>query len=139
VSSTDPSRRAILVVDDELGVRRFACQVLEREGYRTVEANGGRDALALLSADPSRVALVLSDIRMPGMNGLQLEQAIHDEWPELPVILMSGEATREWVVRLVRDAPLRVLRKPFEREELLVRVRELLGDRSPSNETPEAG
>jgi DNA-binding NtrC family response regulator len=101
--------------------------MLEREGYGTLEAADGREALALLSADPSRVALVLTDVRMPHMNGMQLEEAIRDEWPRLPVILMSGEVTREWIARLVREEPLRVLRKPFEPDELLEKVRALLG------------
>ena len=120
-------RKRVLVVDDEPGVRRLACQMLEREGYRTMEAEDGREALALLSADPSRVALVLTDVRMPHMNGMQLEEAIRDEWPRLPVILMSGEVTREWIARLVREEPLRVLRKPFDQAELVAKVRALLG------------
>jgi DNA-binding NtrC family response regulator len=127
VLSHTPPVRVILVVDDEPGVRRLACQMLEREGYGTMEAEDGREALALLSADPSRVALVLTDVRMPHMNGMQLEEAIRDEWPRLPVILMSGEVTREWIARLVREEPLRVLRKPFDPAELVEKVRALLG------------
>ena len=96
----DPQTRIILVVDDEPAVRRLACQMLERGGYRTVEAETGRHALAVLASDPDRILLVLSDVRMPQMNGLELEQAIREGWPALPVILMSGEVTREWVVRL---------------------------------------
>lgn len=125
--SHGPPVRVILVVDDEPGVRRLACQMLEREGYGTMEAEDGREALALLSADPSGVALVLTDVRMPHMNGMQLEAAIRDEWPRLPVILMSGEVTREWIARLVREEPLRVLRKPFDQAELVEKVRALLG------------
>jgi CheY-like chemotaxis protein len=127
VLSHTPPVRVILVVDDEPGVRRLACQMLEREGYGTMEAEDGREALALLSADPSRVALVLTDVRMPHMNGIQLEEAIRDEWPRLPVMLMSGEVTREWVARLVREDPLKVLRKPFDQAELVEKVRALLG------------
>jgi DNA-binding NtrC family response regulator len=130
VLSHTPPVRVILVVDDEPGVRRLACQMLEREGYGTMEAGDGREALALLSADPSRVALVLTDVRMPHMNGMQLEEAIRDEWPRLPVILMSGEVTREWIARLVREEPLRVLRKPFDPAELVEKVRALLGGES---------
>ena len=76
---------------------------------------------------------------MPEMNGLELEHAIRDSWPALPVILMSGEVTREWVVRLVREVPLRLLRKPFEREELLEKVRELLGQDAMPDEEPRIG
>jgi two-component system, cell cycle sensor histidine kinase and response regulator CckA len=137
VSAAASPTRIILVVDDEPGVRRLVCQMLAREGYGTVEAETGRQALALLVSNPGRISLVVSDVRMPEMNGLELEQAIRDCWPGFPVILMTGEVTREWVVRLVREVPLRLLRKPFEQAELLEKVRELL--RSHPHETPQIG
>jgi DNA-binding NtrC family response regulator len=139
VSSPGPPQRIILVVDDEPGVRRLACQMLEREGFKTIEAETGRQALAALVSHPGRVSLVVSDVRMPEMNGIELEQAIREEWPALPVILISGEITREWVLRLVREVPLRLLRKPFEQGELLEKVRELLGDNVRPDEKPRIG
>lgn len=135
--SAVPPARLILVVDDEPGVRRLACHMLEREGYGTLEAEDGREALALLSADASRIALVLTDVRMPHLNGMQLEQAIRESWPRLPVIVMSGEVTREWLARLVRERPLRMLRKPFDAGDLLDTVRELLVERE--GEEPQVG
>jgi DNA-binding NtrC family response regulator len=139
VSSPGPPQRIILVVDDEPGVRRLACQMLEREGFKTIEAETGRQALAALVSHPGRVSLVVSDVRMPEMNGVELEQAIREEWPALPVILISGEITREWVLRLVREVPLRLLRKPFDQGELLEKVRELLGDSVRPDEKPRMG
>jgi two-component system, cell cycle sensor histidine kinase and response regulator CckA len=139
VSLPDPPRRIILVVDDEPGVRRLACQMLEREGFKTIEAETGRQALAALVSHPGRISLVVSDVRMPEMNGIELEQAIREEWPALPVILISGEITREWVTRLVREVPLRLLRKPFEQGELLEKVRELLGEGARPDEEPRMG
>jgi DNA-binding NtrC family response regulator len=139
VSPPGPPQRIILVVDDEPGVRRLACQMLEREGFKTIEAETGRQALAALVSHPGRVSLVVSDVRMPEMNGVELEQAIREEWPALPVILISGEITREWVLRLVREVPLRLLRKPFDQGELLEKVRELLGDSVRPDEKPRMG
>ncbi|MBA3260223.1 MAG: response regulator [Gemmatimonadales bacterium] len=136
MSAASPAR-LILVVDDEPGVRRLACQMLEREGYGTLEAEDGREALALLSADASRIALVLTDVRMPHLNGMQLEQAIRDIWPRLPVIVMSGEVTREWLTRLARERLLRMLRKPFDAGDLLDTVRELLVN--SEGEEPQVG
>jgi DNA-binding NtrC family response regulator len=129
----------VLVVDDEPGVRRLACQMLERAGYGTLEAETGREAFAILSSGRACVSLVLSDVRMPEMNGLELEQAIRGHWPTLPVILMSGEVTREWIVRLVRETPLGLLRKPFDQEELVEKVRELLGQGPVQDERPRMG
>jgi two-component system cell cycle sensor histidine kinase/response regulator CckA len=139
VSSPDPPLRIILVVDDEPGVRRLACQMLEREGFKTIEAETGRQAFAALVSHPGRISLVVSDVRMPDMNGIELEQAIREEWPALPVILISGEITREWILRLAREVPLRLLRKPFEQGELLEKVRELLGEGLRSDEQPRIG
>jgi DNA-binding NtrC family response regulator len=113
--------------------------MLEREGFKTIEAETGRQALAALVSHPGRIVLVVSDVRMPEMNGLELEQAIHEEWPALPVILVSGEVTREWVLRLVREVPLRVLRKPFQPGELLEKVRELLHESARSDDEPQIG
>jgi DNA-binding NtrC family response regulator len=113
-------------VDDELGVRHLICQLLQREGFATLEAGHGREALELLADRRSGVSLVLTDVRMPFMNGIQLEQAIRDEWPDLPVVLMSGEATREWIVRLVNESRLSIIRKPFACEELLETIRRRL-------------
>lgn len=121
-----PRPLLILVVDDEPGLRRLACQTLERAGYATVEAEDGRQAVALLEDGRHRFALVLSDIRMPHLDGIELEQTIRERWPLLPVVLMSGEVTRDWVVRLVRAQSLQVLRKPFLREVLLETIRIVL-------------
>jgi DNA-binding NtrC family response regulator len=121
-----PRPLLILVVDDEPGLRRLACQTLERAGYATVEAEDGRQAVALLEDGRHRFALVLSDIRMPHLDGIELEQTIRERWPSLPVVLMSGEVTRDWVVRLVREQSLQVLRKPFLREVLLETIRIVL-------------
>jgi CheY-like chemotaxis protein len=83
---------AILVVDDEGAVRRFALRVLEREGYRVVEARDGIEALELIRQGHEFDAVV-SDIVMPRMNGVELMQALSTAAADLPVILMSGYAT----------------------------------------------
>jgi two-component system, NtrC family, C4-dicarboxylate transport response regulator DctD len=125
-SSSGSSPVSILVVDDEPGLRRLACQTLERAGYVTLEAEDGAQALRLLEQHARLVALVVSDIRMPQVDGIELEQTCRERWPTLPVLLMSGEVTRDWVVRLVREDALPVLRKPFLGETLLDAVRSIL-------------
>jgi DNA-binding NtrC family response regulator len=125
-STSQPSAIPILVVDDEPGLRRLACQTLERAGYATLEAEDGRQALQLLEQQAGRVALVVSDIRMPNLDGIELEQICRERWPALPVVLMSGEVTRDWVVRLVRQDAHQVLRKPFLGDTLLEAVRGIL-------------
>jgi two-component system C4-dicarboxylate transport response regulator DctD len=130
-----PSALPILVVDDEPGLRRLACQTLERAGYATLEAEDGAQALRMLEQLAGGAALVLSDVRMPNLDGIELEQTCRERWPGLPVMLMSGEVTRDWVVRLVREGAHPVLRKPFLGETLLEAVRSVL--HPPQGETSE--
>lgn len=116
----------ILVVEDEPGVRRLAAQLLQRHGYDTLEAADGKEALAVLSAAATPIGMVLTDIRMPNLNGLELERLVREHWPAIPVLLMSGEVTREWLVEAVHDPTVKLLRKPFTAEELLEAVQEML-------------
>jgi len=121
-----PDLPVILIVDDEAGVRRLAGQILQRGGYRALEAADGVEALKILSAPPSLIALVLTDVRMPNMNGLELERVVHQRWPGLPVLLMSGEITKEWVSETLGTRALDIIRKPFLGEHLLEVVHDLL-------------
>jgi CheY-like chemotaxis protein len=111
---------AILVVDDEGAVRRFALRVLEREGYRVVEARDGIEAFELIRQGHAFDAVV-SDIVMPRMNGVELMQALSTSSPGLPVILMSGYATGA-LAELGINAPCAILPKPFPAERLLQEV-----------------
>jgi two-component system cell cycle sensor histidine kinase/response regulator CckA len=120
---------AILVVDDESAVRQLACRLLEDHGYPTLQAGDGSEALELLGRAADSVAMVLTDIRMPTVSGLELESMMRARWPSIPVLLMSGETTQEWITQVIRDRALHMLRKPFSADALLEAVRELLEQR----------
>jgi two-component system, cell cycle sensor histidine kinase and response regulator CckA len=112
---------SVLVVDDEIAVRRFACRVLERAGYGIFEAADGVEALELVQARTVPLDVVVSDIVMPRMNGVELMQALSVSQPGLPVILMSGYATTA-LFELGIAAPCSILMKPFPGERLLAEV-----------------
>lgn len=112
---------SVLVVDDEIAVRRFACRVLQREGYEVVEASDGAEALELIRAPRHSFGVVVSDIVMPRMNGVELLQALAVSHPDLPVILMSGYATSA-LAELGIAAPCGIIPKPFPAERLLAEV-----------------
>jgi two-component system, cell cycle sensor histidine kinase and response regulator CckA len=80
----------ILVVEDELTVRNLIARVLRRQGYRVLEAANGEQALELARADTDGIALLLTDIVMPGMGGPDLARTFHELRPDTPVIFMSG-------------------------------------------------
>jgi DNA-binding NtrC family response regulator len=112
---------SVLVVDDEAAVRRFACRVLERAGYGVFEAIDGVEALELIQGQIAALDLVVSDIVMPRMNGVELMQALSISRPGLAVILMSGYATAA-LSELGIVAPCSILTKPFSAERLLAEV-----------------
>jgi DNA-binding NtrC family response regulator len=113
---------SVLLVDDETAVRRFAARVLEREGYGIVQAIDGVEALELLQGGGAPVDVVVSDIVMPRLNGVELMNALSVSHPDLPVILMSGYATAA-LSELGIAAPCSILPKPFPAERLLEEVR----------------
>jgi len=119
---------SVLVADDESAVRHFAVRVLEREGYGVVEARDGMEALELIKRDGTLVEVVVSDIVMPRLNGVELMQALSVSHPDLPVILMSGYAT-EALAELGIAAPCAILSKPFPSERLLEEVRRCIRQR----------
>jgi two-component system, cell cycle sensor histidine kinase and response regulator CckA len=121
-----PTERAnggapILVVDDETAVRRFAVRVLQREGYEVAEATDGMEALEVVRARGGSFAVVVSDIVMPRLNGVELLQALAESYSHLPVILISGYATSA-LAELGIAAPCGILPKPFPAERLLAEV-----------------
>ena len=114
----------ILVVDDEPANLRLLGYVLSRNGYETAVAKDGLDALELLAR--SRFDLVISDVRMPRMDGVALARHLVSSQPITPIFLMTAYQfdSREDISAL--NIPC--LGKPFSFDELLSRIRKVLGD-----------
>ncbi|MCS6770450.1 MAG: PAS domain S-box protein [Kiritimatiellae bacterium] len=127
----EPSARIILVADDDPAVRKLSAQILRTCGYDVLQAEHGEEALALLRQHRGRIVLLLSDVVMPKMNGLELLEAVQKEFPCLPILLMSGFPRTEG--RDPRDIiGLReFVRKPFTPEQLIEAVGRTLGDQKP--------
>jgi two-component system response regulator HydG len=126
--------RRILVVDDQKNMRLTTALVLEQAGYDVAEAESGEAALALLLAEPFDV--VLTDLRMAPLDGLAVLKGAHEVSPSTQVIVMTGYGTVESAVAAMQLGALDYIAKPFEEQELLLRVqhalekRQLLVDRS---------
>jgi CheY-like chemotaxis protein len=119
------SRPFVLVVDDDLGVLRLTARMLRLEGYTVLEAGSGTEALRLLDSEPE-IELVLTDVVMPGMHGLDLAAQIMQRGRRPQVILMTGHAA-ELSGRLEdRDPSLPLLLKPFTSQQLIKTVRNAL-------------
>jgi CheY-like chemotaxis protein len=85
------SERVVLVVDDEDLLRHLMSRALTDAGFRVLEAQDGEEAQALLGTVGTQIGLVVSDIAMPRMTGLELAALIAERWPTVPVLLVSGE------------------------------------------------
>ncbi|MEM7247160.1 MAG: sigma-54 dependent transcriptional regulator, partial [Acidobacteriota bacterium] len=119
------SRSLILVVDDEANVRKVLSALLEQAGHATARAADGREALELVrSQDPD---LVLTDLQMPHVDGLELLAQLRDGFPEIPVILLTAHGTVETAVEAMKRGAHDFLTKPFEKEAVLASVDKALG------------
>jgi CheY-like chemotaxis protein len=116
----------VLVVEDEASVLRLVRRVLEGEGLVVLSAQDAEEALLLTSQHGGVIDLLLTDVVMPGLNGLELAQRVMAERPQLRVLFMSGYADHAVVQRDIIDAGRPFLQKPFAPDRLLARVKEVL-------------
>ena len=125
----------ILVVDDEIELRKLLARQLRSEGYNVLEAGYGLEALEVARNSAEPVDLVLSDIVMPGMIGTELAQRLLAEHPGIQVVLMSAHIVDE-LARPDRRGHVPVLRKPFEGGKMLAVVQLLLNAPALGSEVP---
>jgi DNA-binding NtrC family response regulator len=131
------SQATILVVDDEVALRRLIVRQLRIEGYKVLEAGYGMEALAVAAISPEPIDLVLSDIRMPGMPGTELAQRLMAEHPGLQVVLMSAHPIDDLTFSNESGGAITVLTKPFESKSLLALVKLVLETTSTPPERAE--
>jgi two-component system cell cycle sensor histidine kinase/response regulator CckA len=113
------SKHTILVVEDEDLLRARICRTLREEGYQVLDAPNGAAALELLNGpNPTHVDLVLTDLRMPVMDGRELAAVVARLRPALPIVFMSGYTAQLLDLRLV-SPELIFLAKPFRSTELV--------------------
>jgi two-component system, NtrC family, response regulator len=110
----------ILVVDDEINYLTVMEALLGEEGYEVLTAPGGHEALKLAGA--SDLDLVLTDMKMPKMNGIELLRELKRLYPDLPVIMMTAYGTVEKAVEAMKTGAFDYILKPFKNEELLVTI-----------------
>jgi two-component system response regulator GlrR len=108
----------IVLVDDDQGVLRALGLVLQTLGHQTSLFTSGPEALTYLSQNPD-VDIVVSDLRMPIMDGAELLRQVRQTYPAIPVVMMSGHATANDRASLVALGARGVLSKPFSPQELL--------------------
>ena len=124
----DPER--VLFVDDEPLIRRLCRAMLPTLGFDVRVCTSGREALAALETAEKPFDVVLSDVKMPAMDGVELSRAIFDRWPGLPVLLCSGFADSELIKTALQEGVEEFVAKPFTAEEIGQALRRVLNRRS---------
>jgi len=124
-------RGTILIVDDNADIRSFAKLFLENAGYKVATAGDGEEGLCFYQEHQSSVVLLLTDIRMPKMNGLELVRRVLGINATLPVLIMSADT---WSV----NQGLESIAKPFRPPELIERVGRALQGRGKAEITVSA-
>lgn len=107
---------SVLVVDDERSMRDFLKILLEKEGHRVCTADNGNNGITIL-ADQD-IDVVISDIRMPGMTGIELLEAIKEQSPEMPVIMITAFASPDDAVMAMKNGAFDYISKPFNVDEI---------------------
>lgn len=125
----------VLIVDDSPVMRRFICRVLQLSGFDIgdcLEAGNGEEALATLRS--SKVDVILTDINMPVMNGEQLLEKLSssEQFKNIPALVISTDATKERILRMLSLGAEGYMSKPFTPETLREELERVLGDRHAS-------
>jgi two-component system, NtrC family, response regulator HydG len=120
VTSASKGNNRILIVDDEAGLRTSLAANLELEGYEVVEAGGGAGAVELVREAP--FDLVISDVRMPGMSGIDVFREIRRIRHEIPVILMTGFTAEKLLAEALGEGVFAVLSKPVAVDQLIALI-----------------
>jgi CheY-like chemotaxis protein len=114
----------VLVVEDEMVLRMKAIDIVEDAGFTAIEAVDADEALAILESR-SDISLLFSDIQMPGsMDGLKLAYAVHDRWPSIKIILVSGQVK---LSDAEKPADSRFFGKPLEVKQMIAELQEMVG------------
>ncbi|OSM06280.1 response regulator [Magnetofaba australis] len=119
----------LLTVDDSRTIRRVISGVGAMMGYEVLEAEHGMAALELLEERADEVGLILLDWNMPGMNGLEVLQAVKKDarWQHIPVMMVTTEGEKDYIIRAIQAGACHYMTKPFSQEDMAARIMEAMG------------
>jgi DNA-binding NtrC family response regulator len=125
-------KKHIIIVDDEPDIRDVLTQALQAKGYRVTAAEAGHEALRIVKSDPPH--LLVSDLQMEDADGLELIEEIKKQYPDLPVILLTGMIFDPEVIRETINKKVSCyLDKTSSLQKVMHEVQRLLGDLRPEN------
>ncbi len=125
-SGVAPTRRTVLIVDDEEMVRKVAGELLRHLGYEVELASSGEEAVARIQSG-ARPSCILLDVIMPGIGGAEAMRRIRSIAPDLPIVISSGFADHDSATSLSDGGAAGFISKPYRMEALGSKLKEILG------------
>jgi two-component system response regulator PilR (NtrC family) len=129
------SKGRLLIIDDDLSVRQFLTNMLRRAGYSVRTAPGGAEALSEMGNDPAEV--VVTDLMMDGMSGMEVLSQVKTTWPETEVVMITAHATTENAVLAMKNGAYDYVTKPFNIDELKLIIEKAFEKRAIHDENVE--
>jgi DNA-binding NtrC family response regulator len=126
------NQKCILIIDDDAGILRALDKALTGEGATVIPTVWAGDAIEILSARQQRIDLVITDLRMPVLNGMTAVYAIHEVFPELPIIVLTAYGSPDVQAECFRQGAATFLEKPLNTTELLSAIEETFAARKTS-------
>lgn len=117
---------SILLVEDDASLREMTVKILSRQGYNVTEAQNGEDAVAICQAMTAPVDLIVTDVVMPGISGVEAMARIREFWPDVKVLYMSGYSDKSLFKREILIEPIEYLSKPFDSVTISKKIRQVL-------------
>jgi len=123
---TEARRRGVLVVEDEEGLRTLFAAILEMENYMVYTAANGHDGLAILGIHGDSIDLMITDLTLPQLGGLELISLVRAQRPAIKLIGISGHADDDVVASVLKAGADAFIPKPFLPNDAITKVREIL-------------
>ena len=135
IEDASSTKGKVLIIDDEADVREVLRLHLESANLNVIEAENGEEAINLmkLGSNLLQVGLILCDIRMPKVNGVEAIEYLKENAPSIPIIVVTGYPDSELAVSLLKKGVKDYLVKPLEKEKLLAKVKEALSSEQEFN------
>jgi len=123
--SSDVLKKSILLVDDEESIREVTQAILKRKGFAVESASDGKNAFDLFTANPNKYNLIVTDLSMPIMSGIELCQAIRASGSDIPIMLSTGQLDIEDQQEYANIGITKSIQKPWTAEELVAQIQEI--------------
>lgn len=130
-------KNRVIIVDDESTTREILAEIVEQEGLRQLSCENGKLALEALKSHPEDIMLVISDIKMPVMDGIQFIRQARKSFPEIPFVITSGYGTKDDIITALKLGALDYLEKPFrvkDVREIIQKIKQVIHETQQESE-----